>query len=1190
MSRSFILAAALLTTASADARPLSLAELFDMGMWLECAEQCPEAPSADAAYDIHIAFHECRAACGHAPRLWEKNGVGSVDRADHELALLEYQDAQDPTKALICYADADATVVVPSALCAGLVCEEVPECTEDDCAADPDATLTCTDDEPGGARCWWPDQKRPATCPDVVCDANPIRSVEECSDDDDDGLPKWLEDHVDGLDPTSTDALCGRNTTCGFEQTCAWNATIGAGQCVARICDGPCTAFHLEIVGEDDQHVLVHVFHDFTPVPARVIDLYLEYDPAQLTLEDARPLQPLVLADKQLGVTHLSDMTLRLSVFGPTSGSHPVPHGPIVELVFQRHTHGAPQIAFSTNDELQAKTVAPLQGEVHEQLKNDELWGAPVSGSTLADVTTRLQLHYSFDTLDTPLTYSAVPDADLLCADVADCVNEPDDVIKALYKSRLEALQKGELHGGEAIAGLSGNGCYLDGAADQLRMPVHYREPLAPGAQSTSMGAWFYTEGNSIGELKKTPQILFAHTGFDERTRFGLALHPEGGGTVKLVLFDGDMLSKAPPPTEIVIAEGIQLRTWHHAGFALDAATGKIGLYFDGRRVAEHTFGQPVAIGCPQFFGATDVQLHEEGDVLGGRPPEHLYAALRHSGLDRVHRMHPSGLGDTVVLGDGQHNFRDPDYSPLLDRIVYASDMTGSYEIWMAEGDGANPVQLTIGFGDADRAISARRPRWAPGGTGIVFDSNVFDILADDNAYGRVRHLYFIGYDPVNNEVAIETLGDTITELDYEALLADQTIGDYRITGQSLDLNHKGARWLAGKSNDGKSRGVVLAETWTGAGSGRKVHRVEIGDVIPTSDSTELYGLGGPLDEVRLLAAHRSVLPAVPTPIVVEKALIERSSSLFDPEEQFAVSVAADADGATVTITHVPSGYDEWCWDDNLNQIGDPAEDMNGDQQFTTADCAPRHVRNLYVEFDSARYLPNLTPVEHPLESMGKVLELDEAYPQGRAFVRVELRSPLSASPIPAGPIATIRFENKHAEPAEVAFGTWKRIGLEDVLVKDLTTAQPPELLDPAGMFDTVDDGVFSPAGDRLMLSTVFLGRPNLLATEDLISAQGATKVLLQPKRARGLDWVQLDRFMPCNTVGGCSTACGAAWTTSSCTPVCAIRICSDPRPSAGTSCSKPSAWTGRSTASCPVAGTTTSSARPTTCAWSPSA
>jgi Tol biopolymer transport system component/DNA-binding winged helix-turn-helix (wHTH) protein len=61
-----------------------------------------------------------------------------------------------------------------------------------------------------------------------------------------------------------------------------------------------------------------------------------------------------------------------------------------------------------------------------------------------------------------------------------------------------------------------------------------------------------------------------------------------------------------------------------------------------------------------------------------------------------------------------------PDYSPDGKRIVYVSDRTGSLEIWLCDGDGANPIQLT-NFGGPHTGT----PRWSPDGRKIVFDSGV---------------------------------------------------------------------------------------------------------------------------------------------------------------------------------------------------------------------------------------------------------------------------------------------------------------------------------------------------------------------------------------------------------------------------------------------------------------------------------
>jgi len=95
-------------------------------------------------------------------------------------------------------------------------------------------------------------------------------------------------------------------------------------------------------------------------------------------------------------------------------------------------------------------------------------------------------------------------------------------------------------------------------------------------------------------------------------------------------------------------------------------------------------------------------------------------------------------LAPVKVITSTRSQF-DCDISPDDKKVAFASDRSGSFEIWVSDSDGSNPIQLTS-FGGP----TGGSPRWAPDGRWIAFDmrreehSDVFVIGADGGTPRRL--------------------------------------------------------------------------------------------------------------------------------------------------------------------------------------------------------------------------------------------------------------------------------------------------------------------------------------------------------------------------------------------------------------------------------------------------------------------
>ena len=124
----------------------------------------------------------------------------------------------------------------------------------------------------------------------------------------------------------------------------------------------------------------------------------------------------------------------------------------------------------------------------------------------------------------------------------------------------------------------------------------------------------------------------------------------------------------------------------------------------------------------------------------GARPRLVYVRSFSNVNLWRVDMLAPGGAAASAPRPaiSSTRTAGSPQFSPDGRRVAFASTRSGENEIWLADPDGSNAVQLTA------MAANPGFPRWSPDGRSIAFHSNpdgqaeIFVVAAEG---GRPRNL-----------------------------------------------------------------------------------------------------------------------------------------------------------------------------------------------------------------------------------------------------------------------------------------------------------------------------------------------------------------------------------------------------------------------------------------------------------------
>lgn len=1101
-----LVATVFLFSGVAQAAPLSAVSLDQLHVYTACMDRCALGRVATKP--------QCEQSCGIPQAGWNKNDDAAVNRRDYQLAMLEFWDAGSLQK--ICY---EGDAVVPKGKCGG-----------SDCSAS--------------------------------------HTAAECADQDHDGIKSWQET-LAGTSDNTAQTPCDTGLECnGFAEQCWYESVLDVSYCKARSSQ---TAFHLEKIEESAEEVTLALVFDYSPLPPTILDLYLSFNGSALSLSESRALAAAKAAGKDVQVRQVGDNLLRIIVLG-AGDARTIEPGRVAELVFRRKT-GDPSIIQFSNDQAQReKSVAPTPGAFGLGLRADSAWGGPIQLKNGADPSEgRTLLQYDFDSQERPLSLSNAMAAPVLCDQVrlasgsstlaGDCPTEPgipaggaSDPQYAAAKLRrdrwitqLTALQSGSVVTTRAVDGVTGSAAWFDGENDHVEFPLTFNQPPSAGGsfaeaqQSYSLSFWVFREPSSdtSGE-----EVLYSRNAQgSEATQFALLARPNATQTDKfdLVWLSGPLTGGTGVRT--VMRDALPNRKWTHIGISVVGSTRVASVLVDGQPAGSVTLSAGALVSCPIVDPAFSkrMTIHQEGDFVGvkGTGPEGLFfAASGSNGLFGIEASDTNGLGRRALLRLAEGSAQDPDYNPYVDRLVYSSNASGNSEIWLARGDGSQAQRISSGFGSTADGVFARHPRWAPDGSGIVFESNAHDIDRLDNVEGLGSQLYYIPYDATKNAIAIPGPNNTVlSELNYAERVGAGDIGFYRLTRATESDNNTGARWLAGKTGSGDLALGDLAFTATDAnGANPRVRRVRVAMSFMKGVDANKQLLSFTADPAlvqnrSLLAARATRAAGQPT---VEKALLASQQVTTRPASEFSATIAANgtcSNGAlaySATIRYLNAAVDPQCWDSNKNHACDlGTEDRNADQTCDPLDCNLSEFDSLFVNYDRTKSVPDMTAALPG----SWVVANDKKFRAAQVFgssdsVRLELTSPINNKPIPTNTVvATLQFCGAQSPVLELKK---QRIEQSFYLLSSTVDEQTPAnnqlSTSPFVLHDnriqSVVGAEFSPDLKRLALALTFDARPTLFRTRDLLGTEGADQIVTDPVRIEGISWSGVERLYSCNWVG----------------------------------------------------------------------
>lgn len=160
---------------------------------------------------------------------------------------------------------------------------------------------------------------------------------------------------------------------------------------------------------------------------------------------------------------------------------------------------------------------------------------------------------------------------------------------------------------------------------------------------------------------------------------------------------------------------GIYGIAWTHDGREL--------IFSSGRSGAPKLWRKPLSGGPPQTIYVAGQNVTQPAISPDGRRLA-IVEDVTNQNIWRIPTYSDGSRHATKLISSSRIS-DSPRYSPDGGHIAFASERSGNWEIWVANADGTNPVQIT----NFNRGLTGS-PHWSPDSRQIVFDSRQEDYSA----------------------------------------------------------------------------------------------------------------------------------------------------------------------------------------------------------------------------------------------------------------------------------------------------------------------------------------------------------------------------------------------------------------------------------------------------------------------------